>query len=108
MNTYFEFKPQGADAFDPLVVVRNCVENDTQSLLLDSDALPPAFFDLSSRVAGELLHRLSIYGIRLAGVVPDPSAHSLRFQEFMREANRGRQFRFFPNREEAIQWLESD
>jgi len=34
--------------------------------------------------------------------------HSLRFQEFLREANRGRQFRFFPTREEAIQWLESE
>ena len=108
VSTYFEFKPQYTDAFDPLAVVTNCIENGAQSLLFDHGTLPPAFFDLSSGVAGALLHRLSIYEMQMAGVVPDPSSHSPRFQEFMREANRGRQYRFFPNREEAIEWLASD
>jgi hypothetical protein len=34
------------------------------------EQLPPAFFDLSSRVAGEALQRLRNYGVRLAVVVP--------------------------------------
>lgn len=32
-------------------------------------------------------------------------AQSTRFQEFAREANTGRQFRFFVTRGEAINWL---
>jgi hypothetical protein len=84
-----------------------CVENGSRSVLFDRDALPPAFFDLSSGVAGELLHRLSTYGVRMAAVVPNPSRCSRSFQDFVQEANRGSQFRFFPTRPEAIQWLES-
>jgi hypothetical protein len=105
---YFECRPLSTGAFDPRAVVRSCIENGAACLLLDSDALPPAFFDLSSGVAGALLHGLSVYQMRMAGVVPDPSAYSLRFQEFVREANRGRQFRFFATRAEAIRWLATE
>lgn len=107
MSTYFEYRPDSADSFDAHRIVTCCIENGRDSLLIDGDALPPQFFDLSSGAAGELLHRLSVYGMRMAGVVPDPARHSLRFQEFMREANRGRQYRFFASREEAIAWLEA-
>ncbi len=108
MSTYFELQAQPDGAFDPREVATTCIESGAHAMLADQAALPPAFFDLSSGVAGELLHRFSVYGIRLAGVVPDPSAHSGTFQDFLRESNRGKQFRFFPTREEAIRWLESD
>jgi hypothetical protein len=106
MSTYFEYKPDPPEAFAVRSVIAGCVENGADALLFDRDALAPAFFDLSSGVAGELLHQLSIYRIRMAAVVPDPAQHSQRFQEFMREANQGRQYRFFPDREAAIAWLE--
>lgn len=108
MKTYAEPEPRGADAFDPGAVVTGCIESGARSLLLDQGALPPEFFDLSTGVAGELVHRLTVYGIRMAAVVPDPSAHSRPFQDFLREANQGRQFRFFATREEAVRWLESE
>jgi hypothetical protein len=102
---WFEWK--AGDAFDPRAVATHCIESGTGALLLDAAALPPEFFDLSSGVAGELLHRLSMYGIRLAGVVADPSRHSAAFQDFLSEVNRGRQFRFFSTRAEALAWLDS-
>ena len=105
MPTYFELEP--GRPFDPVTVVTRCVESGARSLLLDEDALPAEFFDLGSGLAGELLHKLTTYRIPMAGVVPDPSVHPVRFQEFVREANHGRQFRFFPTRREAIRWLES-
>lgn len=108
MSTYFELPAQPAGAFDPAAVATSCIEGGAHALLLDRAALPPEFFDLSSGVAGELLHRLSVYGIRMAGVVPDPASHSGPFQDFLRESNRGRQFRFFPAREDAVRWLESE
>lgn len=90
-----------------LDLVAACIESGTDSVLLDQNALSPSFFDLSSGVAGELLHRLSVYRIRMAAVVADLSVYSEPFQDFVRETNRGNQFRFFRNREEAVQWLES-
>jgi hypothetical protein len=107
VSTYFEYRDQPGGSFDPAAVATECIESGVGSLLVDRAALPAAFFDLSSGVAGELLHRLSVHGIRMAGVVPDPEAHSQPFQAFMREANRGTQFRFFINREDAVRWLES-
>ncbi len=106
MRAFIEFEPHGA--FTPAAVAAACVEQGEQAILIDRDALPPAFFDLSTGVAGELAQRLTLYGVRLACVVPDLSAHSERFQEFAREANQGRQFRFFDSREDATAWLESE
>lgn len=102
------FEPAEGASFDPHDVATRCIESGTGALLLNEPAMPPEFFDLSTRVAGELVHRLSVYRIRLAAVVPDLSAHSAAFQDFVREANRGRQFRFFPTRAEAIRWLASE
>ena len=109
MSDIFEpVGPAHADLLDPAAVVAGCIESDCRSLLLDVESLPPKFFDLSSGLAGELLHRLSTYGIRLAAVVPDPTRHSESFQDFVREANRGRSFRFSRTRGEALQWLEEN
>jgi hypothetical protein len=108
MSTYYEFELPANGAFEPRVAVADCIENGADALLFDQGTLPPAFFDLSSGIAGDLLHRLSVYRMRLAAVVPDPSVHSPRFQEFMREANKGRAYRFFPHRDDAIQWLATD
>jgi hypothetical protein len=88
--------------------VIRCIEHGARALLLDRDALPAAFFDLSTGVAGELVQKLTNYHIRMAGVVPDLSVHSPRFREFAREANAGQQFRFFATRGAAIEWLESE
>lgn len=105
MDTTFEIKP--TQPFEPTAVVIECAENGADCLLFDAHSLPPAFFDLSSGLAGELLHRLSIYQMRMAAVVPDLEAHSAHFQAFAREANRGDQFRFFSTRQQAVQWIES-
>lgn len=91
---------------NPEALALECIESDCRSLLLDRDDLPSEFFDLSNGALGALLHRLGLYGITLAVVVPDVQKHSEAFQAFVREANRGRRFRFFPGRPEAIAWLD--
>jgi hypothetical protein len=99
------FEPKGGAEVTPDSLVTGCVESGARSVLLDEGSMPEVFFDLSTRFAGDLLHGLSKYGLRLAAVIPDPSIHPLRFQEFLREANRGNQFRFFATRQEALKWL---
>lgn len=97
---------QGPEPVDPVRAVIRCIEEDTWALLFDRGALPGTFFDLSTGVAGELLQKLMNYGVRVAAVVPDPSVHSVRFQEFAREANKGRQIHFATTRDAALAWLE--
>jgi len=103
---FYEAPP--SDRLDPSAVAVACIEHGARALLLDESALSAEFFDLSTRVAGELLHRLGLYGIRMAAVVPDPAAHSPAFQDFVREADRGERYRFFATRAEAIGWLIGD
>jgi hypothetical protein len=105
VSEYYE-APRGADgSADP---VRACIENGARRMLAEHGALPPAFFDLSTGVAGDLVQRLTMYEIRMAAVVPDVSAHSGPFQDFAREANHGRWFRFFPHRGQAVAWLTAE
>jgi PadR family transcriptional regulator AphA len=101
------FEPDGVQAADPVAAVIRCIEDGSRALLFDRGALPAAFFDLSTGVAGEVAQRLVNYHIRMAAVVPDPSVHSPRFREFAGEANRGARLRFFPTRGEAVAWLEA-
>ena len=107
MSSFYEIPAGDEAALDATAVATRCIESGTGAVLFDRAVLPASFFDLSSGFAGELLHKLGMYGIRMAAVVPDPSRCSRSFQDFVREANRGRQFRFFPTREEAIEWLGS-
>jgi len=107
MSRYAELERQDPATFDPAAAVTRCIESGAHALLADHASLPPAFFDLSTGVAGEMVRRLTLYDIRMAAVVPDGSVHSTSFQAFAREANGGRQFRFFPTREEAIRWLDA-
>lgn len=99
------FEPDAEQAAEASAIVVGCIESGQRAVLLDEAVAPPQLFDLSTRVAGELLHGLGKYEIRLAVVVPDVTMHSSSFQDFAREANRGGRYRFFPTREEAVAWL---
>ena len=104
MAGYFE--PDAEQASDPRKILTGCIESGARAVLLDEGAVPAAFFDLSTRFAGELLHDLGKYEVRLAVVVRDTGAYSPSFQDFAREANRGSRHRFFPTRGEAVAWLD--
>jgi hypothetical protein len=74
-------------------------------LIFHEKSLTPAFFDLKSRLAGEILQKFSNYRVQLA-VVSDPAKFiSKSLQDFVRESNKmGRVF-FVSSREEAIKKL---
>jgi Domain of unknown function (DUF4180) len=103
MAGFFEAPAEGR--IDATALVGECLSQRSRGLLVDRAALPAAFFDLSSGIAGELVQKLTNYGIRMAAVVPDLDGQPPRFREFAREANAGRQFRFCATRQEAIDWL---
>jgi hypothetical protein len=105
LTSYFE--PEVGRVFDPAAVAIACIEHGSRGLLMDEAAVPAEFFDLSSGLAGDLLHHLGKYAMRLAAVVPDPTVHSESFQAFVLESNRGGRFRFFSTRGEAVAWLQA-
>jgi hypothetical protein len=90
---------------DALALISAGVEQDMQPLLLDASVLPPEFFELSTRFAGEFIQKLQNYRVRLALVLPEAPEHSARFREFVAEARSGRSFRTFANRADAEAWL---
>lgn len=76
-------------------------------LLLTEGELGPAFFDLRTGLAGELFQKATNYDLRLALVLPDPSAYGARFGELAYEHRHHPLIRFFGLHEEATAWLQT-
>ena len=99
-------EPWLATVHDAARVVEACLSSDVDAALLYAPNLTPAFFDLSSREAGEILQKLRNYRIRLAVVAPTGSVKlSSRFGVMMAEERRGRFFGVFETRDDALAWL---
>lgn len=90
---------------DALELVGACGEARTSRLLIRAECLNEDFFDLRTGLAGQVLLKFSNYRIVVAAVIAAEIAAQGRFGEFVWETNRGRQFRVFPNPEDARAWL---
>ena len=107
-RTYLECLPdewQLASEQDALDLVAACGEYETERLLLHAASLPDTFYDLKTRLAGDAMLKFSNYRIRVAAIIPAERSSQGRFGEMVMETNRGNQFRVYPTREEAEQWL---
>ena len=80
-------------------------ETGSSTIVLRKSALCEEFFDLKTRVAGEILQKFVNYGVRL-GIVGDFAQYTSRsLQDFIRESNRGRRIVFGPTEEAVIDML---
>lgn len=61
----------------------------SEAVVIRSESLPDAFFDLKTCFAGEVLQKFSSYGIRLAIVENFEGYASGALQAFIRECNKG-------------------
>lgn len=76
-----------------------------QAIILDKSAICEEFFDLSTRLAGEVLQKLCNYHLKFA-IVGDFSGYTSKsLADFIRESNRGRDIFFVSTREEAERML---
>jgi|SRR5690348_13263729 len=76
---------------DAVDLISQAAENKAGIVALPSERMATAFFELKTRVAGEMIQKFSIYGVRVA-IVGDVSAamtSSSAFRDFVRESNRG-------------------
>lgn len=104
-RTVVEWTSPLQNAGEATDLVGTSMEHDTDRLLLDAGVLPPAFFELRTRFAGEFLQKLQTYRLRTAVVMSPHADHGERFDEYLQEARRGHFCRFFTSREEALAWL---
>ncbi|MBT8145556.1 MAG: DUF4180 domain-containing protein [Gammaproteobacteria bacterium] len=74
-------------------------------IVLNERDLAPAFFDLSTRIAGELFQKIINYHSLLAIVVVDPARYGERFSELVHEHQDHSHIRFFKNQTDAELWL---
>jgi len=110
-KTYIECDPSEtclSNEADALELVAACGENGTQRLMIHASNLAPEFFDLSTRVAGEILLKFYNYRIQAAAVLRPELVERGKFKDFVLETNRGRDFRVFYDRQAAEDWLVGD
>lgn len=79
----------------------------SEGLLLTEKDVGEAFFNLETRLAGELFQKFANYRIPLAFVLEDFSRHGKRFQELISEHSKHKSTRFFHTVPEALDWLTS-
>lgn len=93
---------------DALDLVALCGENETHRLMLHSEHLPPAFFDLKTGLAGDVLLKFSNYRVKVVAVVTHDQVGNGRFAEMAMESNHFNEFGVFYARQQAEQWLLGD
>jgi hypothetical protein len=94
--------PQLGNDRDAVDLVGKTWSNHAKLLAIPVGRLTEEFFSLKTRVAGEMLHRLLLYKVRVA-TVGDVSRYieeSDSFRDFVVESNRGNQVWFVASVEE--------
>ncbi|NRF89811.1 DUF4180 domain-containing protein [Paenibacillus frigoriresistens] len=90
-------------ALDLMATVR--YEADCDRIIINRSALSEDFFDLKTRLAGEILQKFINYHVKVA-IVGDFSGFSSKsLKDFIYECNKGKDFFFLSNEEEAIDKL---
>ncbi len=78
--------------------------DDCQKILIGKENICPEFFDLRTRLAGEILQKYTNYHMRIS-IVGDFSTVSKSLADFIRECNKGQQVFFAATQQEALEWL---
>ena len=90
---------------DILELIAFCGESETDRLLVHETNLSDDFYDLRTKLAGSVLLKLSNYRIILAAVISAERIGNGKFYEMVLETNRGREFRVFDHRADAVNWF---
>ncbi|MBD0380480.1 DUF4180 domain-containing protein [Paenibacillus sedimenti] len=74
-------------------------------IILNQSALNEDFFDLKTRLAGEILQKFSNYRVKVAIVGDFSGISSQSLKDFIYECNKGRDVFFLPTEKQAIDKL---
>lgn len=90
---------------DALDLIGNLGYQGFGKAILHAKNLAPDFFDLRTKLAGEVLQKFTNYRLRVAIVGDFTNVTSNSFRDFIRECNRGKQVCFTGSIDEAITQL---
>ena len=76
-------------------------------MIISTDKISPRFFDLKTRLAGEILQKFSAFRMRLAIVGNFSTFTSESLKSFVYESNRGSLIHFSPTTADALAWFEA-
>ncbi len=91
-----------SNADEALQLMADLYYQDFNKIILHEENITPAFFDLSSGIAGEVLQKFSNYGVQLAIVGDFEKYPGKSLSDFIYESNKGRQVSFLNSVEEAL------
>ena len=74
-------------------------------MIISADKISPRFFDLKTRLAGEILQKFSTFQMRLAIVGDFSTFTSESLKSFIYESNRGGLIHFSPTTNDALAWF---
>lgn len=89
---------------DGLDLISLCAQYGVNRLMIDAERLSDDFFRLATGLAGAVLQKFAQYNIKAAVVLNEHKIKG-RFVDFVKESNRGDQFRACQSKEEAENWL---
>jgi len=90
-------------ALDLIATVR--YETDCDCIVLNKSQISESFFDLRTRLAGEILQKFINYHAKVA-IIGDFTEYSSRsLKDFIYECNRGNDIFFLPTEQQAIEKL---
>jgi hypothetical protein len=93
---------------DALDLVGLCLGYETNRLMLHAEHFSPAFFDLKTGLAGDVLLKFSNYRIKVVAIVTPAQVGNRRFAEMAMESNHSKAFGVFYARQQAEEWLLRD
>jgi hypothetical protein len=80
-------------------------EADSDRIVINKSLLSESFFDLKTRLAGEILQKFINYRKKVAFIGDFSVYPSQSFQDFIYECNRGNDIFFLPTEQQAIEKL---
>jgi hypothetical protein len=90
---------------DAVDLLGESVSNDCSRIIINEKNLHPDFFDLKTRLAGEILQKFSNYHVKLAIVGDFSRFTSKSLRDFIYESNKGNLIFFTDNIKNALKKL---
>jgi hypothetical protein len=90
---------------DALDLMADAGQHNSHKIIVNEKHLTPGFFDLKTRIAGDILQKFSTYNIQLAIVGDFSKYNSKSLKDFIFESNRYGRINFVSSLEEAKERL---
>lgn len=90
------------DVEGALDLIGNLAYQGYEKIILHEKNIIPQFFDLKTKLAGEILQKFDQYRMPIVIIGDFSKYHSASLNDFILESNRGNHINFFPSLEAAL------